>query len=751
MTKSLFSNLFGDPVSRAEAAEKEGRKADALRLYAKGGDHRQAAKIAVDLRIVPAAVEHTLRTLFGRIPEGYEGLDAGPAAELLAKSGKTKDALTLFDLAEDWQQAAELALKLQQLGRAAQYFERGKSYDQAALFYQRAGQPVDALRVLELEAARLREILRRGPDLAAEAVLQKVERQHSELLARSGRPGGPGAAAGEPGRDAGTAPGAPSSRKLDSDGDVRAQIEAFLASGDKDQAARLLEGRRSLDRRFKAEAFRRIGRPIDAAQLYVSLGSMREAAELFEQGRDWPRAATAWETAREPLRAAEAFERAERFTDAGRCYLAAGKPDAAARIYLRGGDLLAGGAALEQAGRRLDAAKIYNQANDPSRAARVLRSIGAEDPDYLAATHLLAPILLKQRAYDEALARLQTPAASGPSGHSSAETFYWQGRVLEALGSQSEALARYRLAVALKPDYAEAALKVRTLADKVPVRPPIPLSTGEWPAGHRLANRYEILGTLGKGGMGCVYKARDTALGEVVAIKTVMRGQGESSNEHEERLLREIQICRKIDHPNVVRVFDFGRFPGGLFLTMELIEGQGLDVLMRDVEPMPLEQVRRVLTEITSGLGSAHALQIIHRDLKPSNVILNEKRLKILDFGVAKIGDDVRLTQTGFAVGSPLYMSPEQLQGLAIDGRSDLYAVGILAFALLAGYEPFHGETFTTIAMGHLQSPVPDLHRIRPDLPQAWIGLVERLLEKRAEDRPADAAQVIELLATMPV
>ncbi|HEV7670238.1 MAG TPA: protein kinase [Thermoanaerobaculia bacterium] len=747
MTKTLFSNLFGDPRSRAETAEKEGRKAEALRLYAKGGDHRQAAKLAVDLRNVPAAVEHTLRTLFGRIPEGYEGLDAAQAAELLAKSGKLKDALTLFDLAEAWPQAAEVALKLQQPSRAALYFERGKSYDQAALFYQRAGQPTDALRVYELEAVRLREILRRGPDPAAQAVLEKVERQRAELLTRAGRTDGKG---GDPPRDAGSpSPGSP--RQLESDGDVRAAIEAFLASGNKDQALRLLEGRRGLDRRFKAEAFRRLGRLVEAAQLYVSLGSMREAADLFEQGRDWARAATAWETARDPLRAAEAFERAERFSDAGRCYLAAAKPEAAARLYLRGGDLLGAGAALEQAGRRLDAANIYQKANDLSRAARVLRSVMPEEPEYLAATHLLAPILLKQRAFDEALARLQTPAASGPPGHSSAETFYWQGRVLEALGSDSEALARYRLAVALKPDHAEAALRVRTLAEKAPARPPVTFTPGEWPAGHRLANRYEILGTLGKGGMGCVYRARDTALGEVVAIKTVMRGQGESSNEHEERLLREIQICRKIDHPNVVRVFDFGRFPGGLFLTMELIEGQGLDVLMREIDPPPLEQVRRILSEVASGLGAAHALQIIHRDLKPTNVILNDKRLKILDFGVAKIGDDVRLTQTGFAVGSPLYMSPEQLQGLPIDGRSDLYAVGILAFALLAGYEPFHGETFTTIAMGHLQSPVPDLHRIRPALPRPWINLVEKLLEKRAEDRPRNAAAVIDLLATMPV
>ncbi len=749
MTKSLFSNLFGDPRSRAAAAEREGRKADALKLYAKGGDHKQAAKLAVDLRNVPAAVEHTLLTLFGRIPEGYEGLDAAETAELLAKSGKVKEALTLFDLAEDWQQAAEAALKLHQHSRAATYFERGKSYDQAALFYQKAGQPNDALRVFDLEAARLREILRRGPDPAAESVLQRVERQRNELARASGRPVMPESET--PRRPTGTLPAPPGSgRPLEGESDVRAQIEAFLASGDKDQALRLLEGRRGLDRRFKAEALRRIGRPIEAAQQYVSLGEMREAAELFEQGRDWPRAATAWETARDPLRAAEAFDRAERYADAGRSYLAAGKADAAARMYLRAGDLLAAGSALEQAGRMLDAARTYSQANDASRAARVLRSVQPADPGYITATHMLAPILLKQRAFDEALARLQTPSASGPPGQASAETFYWQGRVLEELGSITEALARYRLAVALKPDYAEAALKLRTLADKAPVRPPLVLSSGEWPAGYRLANRYEILGTLGRGGMGCVYKARDTALGEVVAIKTVMRGQGESSNEHEERLLRELQICRKIDHPNVVRVFDFGRFPGGLFLTMELIEGQGLDVLMKDVEPMPLEQVRRVLSEIVSGLGSAHALNIVHRDLKPGNVILNDKRLKILDFGVAKIGDDVRLTQTGFAVGSPLYMSPEQLQGLSIDGRSDLYAVGILAFALLAGYEPFHGETFTTIAMGHLQSPVPDLHRIRPGLPQPWITLVENLLEKRAEDRPANADEVIERLAALP-
>jgi serine/threonine-protein kinase len=274
---------------------------------------------------------------------------------------------------------------------------------------------------------------------------------------------------------------------------------------------------------------------------------------------------------------------------------------------------------------------------------------------------------------------------------------------------------------------------------------------GTLAVGQVLAGRFQILAELGQGGMGRVYKAHDFELGELVAIK-MLSSQPDDGSVDAERLLREVQICRKITHPNVVRVFDLGRFPGGIFLTMELLEGERLDHRLARQGPLPVALGQHFLCEIAAGLQEAHALGIVHRDLKPSNVFLTPLRLKILDFGIARqLDSDNRLTQTGFAVGSPAYMSPEQLQGVPLDGRSDLYALGVLAFTLFAGREPFAGATAAALAVQHLQQPPPDLRRVRPDLPGGWPELVGKLLAKRAADRFQTAAETAEALAALPV
>jgi tetratricopeptide (TPR) repeat protein len=269
--------------------------------------------------------------------------------------------------------------------------------------------------------------------------------------------------------------------------------------------------------------------------------------------------------------------------------------------------------------------------------------------------------------------------------------------------------------------------------------------------GQVLAGRFQIVAELGQGGMGRVYRAHDLELGEAVAIKMLL-GQRDDGSVDAERLLREVQICRKITHPNVVRVFDLGRHQGWIFIIMELLEGQTLaDVIDAATRP-PLAQVKTILSEIASGLQEAHNLGVVHRDLKPENVILTATRLKILDFGIARMsGFEKRLTQVGFALGSPLYMSPEQIQGIAIDNRSDLYSLGVLAFALLTGREPFDGTNSTAIAIQHLQQPPPDLRSLRPELPAGWSELVAKLLAKRPEDRVQSAQDVIGALAPLAV
>jgi serine/threonine-protein kinase len=266
--------------------------------------------------------------------------------------------------------------------------------------------------------------------------------------------------------------------------------------------------------------------------------------------------------------------------------------------------------------------------------------------------------------------------------------------------------------------------------------------------GQTLAGRYDILAEVGKGGMGMVYKALDRELGEVVAIKTLLSPGSEAE---QERLLREVQMCRKISHPNVVRVFDIGRFAGGIFITMELLVGERLDALIGPQRRLPLGQVKSLLAQIAAGLKEAHLAGIVHRDLKPGNIMVTANRVKILDFGIARMeGVDVRLTHTGFAMGSPMYMSPEQLQGINLDGRSDLYSLGIVAYALLGGEEPFHDPNVTLLLLKQLRDDPPDLRAVRPDLPEPWWELVKKLLAKHPDHRYSSAQEVLDALAALP-
>jgi serine/threonine protein kinase/tetratricopeptide (TPR) repeat protein len=264
--------------------------------------------------------------------------------------------------------------------------------------------------------------------------------------------------------------------------------------------------------------------------------------------------------------------------------------------------------------------------------------------------------------------------------------------------------------------------------------------------GQMLVDRFEIKSELGRGGMSRVYRAQDHLADEEVAIKTLISPVGGS--EDEERLRRELQICRKIVHPNVVRIYDIGRFAGGIFVHMELLNGPSLDQVIQAEAPLPPARVRKLMMEIASALSEAHRLKIVHRDLKPGNVILVDGRAKVLDFGIARMvdGSASNLTRTGEVIGSPMYMAPEQIQGLPLSGTSDLYALGVIAFALLAGREPFLGESTTAIVFKHLQEPPPDLRRFQPTLAEEWVAVVEKLLAKKSQDRYQSAEELIEAL-----
>jgi len=259
-----------------------------------------------------------------------------------------------------------------------------------------------------------------------------------------------------------------------------------------------------------------------------------------------------------------------------------------------------------------------------------------------------------------------------------------------------------------------------------------------------VAERYEVLGLLGSGGMGTVYRARDRELDDVVALKMLKR-QIASVPGILDRFRREVKLARRVTHRNVARTFDIGEHAGAKFLTMEFIDGEMLGSMLQRRGRLRVAEVTRIGRDICAGLSAAHAAGVLHRDLKPANVVLAcDGRAVITDFGIARALDLGASSQTsGGVVGTPAYMAPEQLEGAAdLDARTDVYALGAMLFELLAGEVPWASLSPLQSSLAKLQGPPPDLRALRPTLPDAVFALVARCMARARNERFASADEV---------
>jgi serine/threonine-protein kinase len=265
--------------------------------------------------------------------------------------------------------------------------------------------------------------------------------------------------------------------------------------------------------------------------------------------------------------------------------------------------------------------------------------------------------------------------------------------------------------------------------------------------------RFQIVRQLGAGAMGEVYLAHDPRIERRVAIKTVRlegRDDADAAGLHS-RLHREARAAGRLVHPHVVTLFEAGEDGGVFFLAFEYVEGSDLAARMRRPPPPTAAEVVRIAREAASALAAAHRVGIVHRDIKPSNLLLAaDGSLKIADFGIAQLtGQGTHLTQTGSVIGTPQYLSPEQVRGEPLDGRSDLFSLGALLYELLAGRLPFEAEGLAALVYQVLYSdPVP-LGSVRPDLPPRLAGVIMRLLAKPREERFPSAAALGEELASL--
>jgi len=359
-----------------------------------------------------------------------------------------------------------------------------------------------------------------------------------------------------------------------------------------------------------------------------------------------------------------------------------------------------------------------------------------------------------------------------PLDDSTQELLYRLGLDFERRRQLSKATAVYKHIAAANPDYRDLTQRLERLRNRPHITqpvmtgtalpadpPPRPAAKPEPPApvqrtnsSGRTLGRYEIERELGKGAMGVVYLGRDPKINRVVAIKAIPLAEefdDEDLAEARARFFREAEMAGRLNHPGIVTVYDAGEDSGLAYIAMEYLRGQHLSHYAEPEHLLPTATVLSLVARVADALNYAHRQNVVHRDIKPANIMFNAEadELKITDFGIARL-TDVSRTKTGIVLGTPSFMSPEQLEGRPLDGRSDLFALGVTLYQLLSGQLPFRADSMTRLMQKIANDEHAPVRSIRPELPESIEVILNRILAKSADDRYQTGAELAAALRT---
>jgi tetratricopeptide (TPR) repeat protein len=672
--------------------------------------------------LLPRAFETSVRRLFetGRHDLAVERLRARgrlpEAAEQLQRWGQVDAAAKVHVELGQWSAAADLYERKREYGTAAVYFLKAGDREKAAHCYARHGR-TDRAAELYKELGRSDkavDLLREAGDLdGAAAVLIEASGEHAavEMLVASGKV-----------QEAATL--------LRDRGDDRAARELLVEHYDRTQdwgaAGAELEALGRLEDAL--ERYRKAGLALEAGTLYERLERFEDAARQLERAKSFDRAASCW-------------ERVGQFREAARLYLLAGLMKQAVENLVRGGDVVSVGQIYHQSGFHQQALDVLGvePGHTQYKEARVLRARLLENGgDVEGARNELIQVVtrlgLSQQTVDVVFLIAEIYAQQGDAANAL--------RILErtkARGLQHDLLDQRieRLRGVINRQQ-----EVAATAGPAAAAPGVEINLA---AALPQTDRYEFQKKLGQGGMGAVYRAFDKQLQKIVAIKLLLDSDL-PSDMAKKYFFREAQTVSILSHPNIVGLYDFGEMDGRPFISMEFIEGRNLEQIAKKSPILPLRLMLPICVQLSDALDYAHAKKVIHRDIKLGNVMVTpDEHVKLMDFGLAKAITE-NPDRSLLVIGTPYYMAPEQIAHEDIDHRVDIYALGILMYRLATGHLPF--ESGDVLRAQRFEAP-PDPLAYNPELPKQLVGVILHCLEKRPEDRPQRAAEIVERLVTV--
>ncbi len=739
---AVYFSEARNPARAAEAQELAGNGARAIALYKKAGNRVRAGEIwgemgqfeAAALEMLAAGLKeraadyYARGTFYRKAGELYQELGQHlKAAKAFQDAGDTTNQMEMFAQAFDIEfDIARGNLKLigatrAMAAQAAQhYISTPDGFERGLQLYLKAGYPDEAAKALAqsgryADAAKLFEDANNFHEAAAHYDSAAMPSQAAQARAR-----------------------------------------ALLMEGDSEQAAALLINAGLLER--AADIYIDLQQPAKAAVLFIRMKKFIRAAELYEKGGDLEKAAKAYEAGKAYARAAELFAKLN--DHAGELRASASMED-----FYRVGRILV---SLE----KLD------------ESVEALKRVEPSDPRYQEAMELQGDVLWRRKQHNAAYHAYRNAFGDSDPNASNIQLLYKMGRCLENQGDPANATQTFQQVMRVDPAYRDVAVRIGQLAaapankavgsdgitnrapsamlkrrarpsnprlvpieasSPVPHRPmsgtfspPTPMSV---PAAPQAQQRFEIIEEIARGGMGIVYQAHDILLSRTVALK-VLSKQLRDNDTAKEYFLREARAAAQLQHPNIVTIFDIGRLPDGeVYLAMEYIEGKTLKQIVSKEGPLPEKFILQILAHACRGLQYAHDRSVVHRDIKSGNIMLarTDRSLKILDFGLAKVLTETQNDHTQ-AIGTPFYMSPEQILGNELDHRSDLYSLGVTMFELATGTVPFFKGD---LPYKHVHEEPPAPRSLNPAIGVALETIILKCMRKAPKDRYGSCNDII--------